>query len=49
MIWQTLIQYLIPPFIFREAGLTVNDTAKIHCGDTVTEKDHTIRERDTYQ
>ena len=28
---------LIPPFILREAGLIVNDTAKIHCGDAVTE------------
>ena len=38
---------LIPPFILREGGLTVNDRAKIHCGDTVTEEGHTIRERDT--
>ena len=38
---------LIPPFILRETGITVNNTAKIHCGGTVTEEDHTIRERDT--
>ena len=36
---------LIPPFILRETGLTVNKRAKIHCEeDTVTEEDHTIQE-----
>ena len=38
---------LIPPFIMREAGIKVNDVAKIHCGDAVTEKDHTISDRET--
>ena len=35
---------LIPPFILREAGLTVHERAKIHCEEgTMTEKDHTIQ------
>ena len=38
---------LIPPFILREGGLTVNERAKIHCGDAVTEEDHTIQESAT--
>ena len=39
---------LIPPFILRDAGLTVNDKAKIHCEDgTATEEDHTIQEEST--
>ena len=34
---------LIPPFILREAGLIVNEQAKMHCQEgTVTEEDHTI-------
>jgi len=32
---------LIPPSIIREAGVTVNDVLKIHCGDTSTD-DHPI-------
>ena len=36
---------LIPPFILQDAGLTVNDKAKIHCEEgTATEEDHTIQE-----
>ena len=39
---------LIPPFILREAGLTVNDKVKIHCQEgTVAEEDHTIQECET--
>ena len=39
---------LITPFILREAGITVNERAKIHCDpDTVTEEDHTIQDHDT--
>ena len=34
---------LIPPFILRDAGLTVNDKAKIHYEPGIaTEEDHTI-------
>ena len=33
---------LIPPFILREAGIEVHERPKIHCGDAVTEDDHTI-------
>ena len=32
---------LIPPFIMRAGGVTVNDTAKIHCDDPTT-NDHCI-------
>ena len=32
---------LLPPFIMREIGSTVNDTPKIHCTD-ITSKDHCI-------
>ena len=32
---------LIPPFILREQGIKVNDTAKIHCDDP-TKTDHSI-------
>ena len=32
---------LVPPFILRESGATVNDTAKIHCKDP-TNNDHCI-------
>ena len=36
---------LIPPFILREAGLTVRERAKIHCEEgTVTEEDHTVQD-----
>ena len=39
---------LIPPFILRDAGLTVDDKAKIYCEEgTATEEDHTIQERST--
>ena len=39
---------LILPFILREAGLIVNERAKIYCKPgTVTEHDHTIQERET--
>ena len=39
---------LIPPFILREAGLTVQKRAKIHCEEgTVTKEDHTIQESKT--
>ena len=39
---------LITPFILREAGIIVNDRAKIHCDPgTVTEEDHTIQDRET--
>ena len=39
---------LIPPFILRDAGLTMNDKAKIHCEPgTATEEDHTIQYRST--
>ena len=32
---------LIPPFLMREAGLVINDTAKIHCPDP-TPLDHAV-------
>ena len=39
---------LIPPFILREAGLIVNERAKIYWEPgTTTEEDHTIREQHT--
>ena len=39
---------LIPPFILREAGLIVNERAKIHYKPgTATEEDHTIQEKET--
>ena len=38
---------LIPPFIVREGSLTVNERARIHCGDAVTEEDHTIQDSET--
>ena len=35
---------LIPPFIMRQAGLTVSEIAKIHCDpDELTDDDCTIR------
>lgn len=37
---------LIPPFIMREAGIEVNDKAKIHC-PMPTEDDHAIIDRKT--
>jgi hypothetical protein len=37
----TMSHHLIPPFIMREAGAMVNDTAKIHIKDP-TERDHAI-------
>jgi hypothetical protein len=37
----TMSHHLIPPFAMREAGITVNDTAKIHLKEP-TEKDHSI-------
>ena len=37
----TMSHHLIPPFIMREAGAVVNDTAKIHIKDP-TERDHAI-------
>ena len=46
--WFCMNDNLIPPFILRDAGLTVNDKAKIHCTEgTVTEEDHTIQEFNT--
>ena len=33
---------LIPPFVMREAGLTVNDVPRIHCGTNVTKDSHCI-------
>ena len=39
---------LISPFTLREAGLIVNERAKIHCEPgTATEEDHTIQEEET--
>ena len=39
---------LILPFILREAGLIVNERAKIYCEPgTATEEDHTIQEKET--
>ena len=38
----TLNHNLIPPFILREAGLKVNDVAKIHVADP-KKSDHAIR------
>ena len=39
---------IIPPFILTEAGLIVNERAKIHCKpSTATEEDLTIQERGT--
>ena len=39
---------LILPFILQEAGLIVNERAKIHCKDgTILEEHHTIQECDT--
>ena len=37
---------LIPPFIMREIGGTLNDTPKIHCTDP-TSKDHCIKFSDS--
>lgn len=37
---------LLPPFILRESGATVNDTAKIHCNDPDTD-DHCISFQDS--
>ena len=37
---------LIPPFILREAGLTVSDIQKIHC-DKPTIEDHSIYDEKT--
>jgi len=37
---------LIPPFIMREAGLTVNDVPRIHCGGDVTRESHCIVSKD---
>ena len=37
----SMIHNLLPPFILRQAGLTVNDTAKIHCKDPSPD-DHCI-------
>ena len=33
---------LIPPFIMREAGITVNDTPRIHLGNEATHESHSI-------
>ena len=39
---------LISPFILQEASIIVNKKAKIYCNEgTVTEEDHTIKERET--
>ena len=39
---------LIPPLMLREAGLIVNERAKIHYElGTATEEDHTIQEKET--
>jgi hypothetical protein len=37
----TMSHHLIPPFVMREAGAVVNDTAKIHIKEP-TERDHAI-------
>jgi hypothetical protein len=37
----TMSHHLIPPFVMREAGAVVNDTAKIHLKEP-TERDHAI-------
>ena len=39
---QDMQHNLIPPFIMREAGLTVNDIPRIHLGDEVTRESHSI-------
>ena len=38
---KTMQNNLIPPFILREGGLTVNDIPKIHCAEPTT-NDHCI-------
>lgn len=38
---ESMDHHLIPPFIMREAGLVVNDVAKIHCKQR-TQADHSI-------
>ena len=43
---ESMNHYLIPPFIMREAGLVVNDVAKIHC-QYCTQEDHSIIDQDT--
>ena len=37
---------LIPPFIMREAGITVNDKARIHCGEEMDRNSHCIVSQD---
>ena len=45
---ESMYENLIRPFILQEAGLIVNERAKIHDQEgTVTEEDHTIQELDT--
>ena len=43
---ESMDHHLIPPFIMREAGLVVNDVAKIHCRQR-TQEDHSIIDRDS--
>ena len=43
---ESMDHHLIPPFIMREAGLVVNDVAKIHCWQR-TQEDHSIIDRDS--
>ena len=44
---ESMTDNLIPPFILREAGIIVNEKAKIHCAPgTATEEDHTIQVKD---
>ena len=43
---ESMDHHLIPPFIMREAGLIVNDVAKIHC-KRHTQEDHSIINQDS--
>ena len=43
---ESMDHHLIPPFIMQEAGLVVNDVAKIHCRQR-TQEDHSIIDRDS--
>ena len=43
---ESMDHHLIPPFIMQEAGLVVNDVAKIHC-QQCTQEDHSIIDKDS--
>ena len=41
---ESMENYLVPPFLLREAGLQVNDVLKVHWIQEMTEDVHTIQE-----